>query len=120
MDWLEAAKLFAAGLTGGAVVPYLTDMRERRAARAAVGEQIAAVETARWAGGDASFRELRTAINTLEARALIAGLPKEAVTMYGRLALVGRAASEAELELYGGDEHAGESAWSWGSDSTRT
>jgi len=106
LTWLEIGKLLIAGLAGGAIVPYLTNIRDRRVARAAVAEQLAVVEGARWAGSG-TWAEFIKAITVFEAKAMIAGIPRPVVDHYTRLARVGRATSEADVERTGGIEHSG-------------
>jgi hypothetical protein len=107
VNWLEIAKLVVAGLAGGAIVPYLTNLRERRIARAAVGERIADVEASRWAGDSSSYRNLRTVIHGFDARAMVAGMPRELVRIYIKLCMVAFATSRHNLEIMVDDEGGG-------------
>lgn len=91
-----------AGTVGGALVssvlgPLITQGRERRDTRAEVLRSVGDVERARWA--PVEHKDFRAAIINLRAAALVAGVDREAVDRYARLAQVAQRMSENFWEM---------------------
>ena len=99
-----------AGTVGGALVssvlgPLISQGRERRDIRADVLRGIGDVERARWA--PVEREDFRAAIINLRAAALVAGVNREAVDHYARLAQVAQRMSEDAWEETRDPEFAG-------------
>ncbi|WP_446216543.1 hypothetical protein [Micromonospora sp. IBHARD004] len=90
MDVAAIAQALFGGLVGGALVPYLTHAREKRAARSAVRQRLAEVERRRWAKSKdyAEEVEFEAAVAAFEAEAVSAGLPRSVVGVYAAAAYV--------------------------------
>lgn len=91
---------------GSLIVQWAAGGKDRRAARAAVLTELAAVESARW-NLDPSASDgprLPEAIRRLETAALIARVPRSAVIPYAQLAHAGFVLLQDELELRGEPE----------------
>ncbi|MEU6779327.1 hypothetical protein ABZ912_08980 [Nonomuraea angiospora] len=78
--WLQFLSTLAAAVIGGVIAPQITQLKERRAARALVRERVADVESLRWL--EYPYSEYKRALAALEAAALIAGVPRIAVQRY--------------------------------------
>jgi hypothetical protein len=90
MDLGTIVQAILAGLLGGTIVPYLTHAKEQRAVRSIVRGRIAEVEHRRWCTKrdlEADF-DIRPLLSRLEAEAISAGLPRDAVSLYTCLAEV--------------------------------
>jgi len=98
-----------AGTVGGALVsalgPLITQGRERRDVRADVLRGIGDVERARWA--PVEREDFRAAVISLRAAALVAGVNREAVDRYARLAQVAQRMSEDSWEVIPDPEYGG-------------
>jgi hypothetical protein len=78
-------------VVGAAVVSWLGQGRERRAARADVREKVAEVEALRWA--DEPYQDFRRAVAALEAAAIVARVPRPPIRRYVHAAEAARGAS---------------------------
>jgi hypothetical protein len=102
VDIPAVAQALFGGLIGGALVPYLTHAREKRAARSVVRQRLAEVERRRWArsSGDAERSELEAAVVAFEAEAVTAGLPRSVVRVYAVLAGVAFDSTQITYGMY--------------------
>lgn len=99
-----------AGAFGGALVtsvlgPLISQRRERRDVRADVLRAVGAVERARWA--PVEREDFRSAIIGLRAAALVAGVNRDAVETYARLAQYAQRMSQESWDIVQDPEFGG-------------
>jgi hypothetical protein len=106
---LDLAQLVG-GAVGGALItsvvgPLISQRHERRDVRANVLRAVAEVERARWA--PAEREPFRATIINLRSAALVAGVNREAVESYARLAQYAQRMSEDSWEVIPDEEFGG-------------
>jgi hypothetical protein len=79
--WLQLAGTLAAAVVGGILAPYVTNSRERRAARANLFVVILQVEERRW-GDNTNYKDFRQSVFALQSTAVIGRVPRWAVDNY--------------------------------------
>lgn len=94
---------------GGIIGQWYGAGKDRRTARAAVLQELAAVERARWwtVEHGADWSKLELTIRNLQSAALIARVPRSAVMPYSQLATAAFQASCDEAEERGDPDYAG-------------
>lgn len=110
MDWSIVATLVGGLGVGSTISTYLTSARSRREVRGAVLEKLSAVEAARWAGPPDPvyfYVDFLAACRALETAALVARVPRRAVSHYLTYAYAARSMSEANWERWQEEEVGG-------------
>lgn len=86
MDAGQIISLLGALGIGSVIGQYLGSANERRVVRAAALKALAQTESARWVSGNGSEPPFPETARDLEAAALVARLPRDAVVQYLTLA----------------------------------
>lgn len=109
MDLAAIGPIVGALGIGSLITQYLTSGRSRREVRGAVLKQLAEVEKARWAGGDddPGFQGFRKEVHSLQTAALIARIPRRAMTYYLVFAQAARWDTQDFVEERGYDDDFG-------------
>lgn len=80
--WLQVVGALGVAIIGGLVAPQVTLARERRSARADLLAKVRGVEEFRW--NDESYMGFIRALTSLEAAAVMAGIPRRVLREYTR------------------------------------
>jgi hypothetical protein len=78
--WLQVVGALGVAIIGGLVAPQVTLARERRSARADLLAKVRVVEEFRWS--DETYVSFIRALTSLEAAAVMAGIPRRVLREY--------------------------------------